>query len=136
MRAGSLSALLALCAPLAALANTDGEEDTLVINRITAQDFEVVESRQMAPVDFWCGAATFIERRSGLSENTPIYLRRARGQSVTQPGAKGVIFTLDPSDLPPPEPKRLTVTVEEVGAMLKSAHARRFCRDTFTRSTK
>jgi len=30
----------------------------------------------------------------------------------------------------------LTVTVEEPGAMLKSAQARRFCRDAFTRLTK
>lgn len=131
-----LFAALVLTLPGPILANTDGEEDTLVINPLNARDFEVVESRQMAAADFWCGAATFVERRSGLSETTPIYLRRARGPSLTVPGRNGVVFTLDNSDLPPPDPARLTVTMREPGAVLKSAQARRFCRDAFTRSTK
>lgn len=125
----------ASCAPWVAQAATTAEEDAMVINRLNATDFEVVETRSMGAADFWCGAATFVERRSGLSETTPIYLKRARANSQTVQGRKGVVFTTSNAGLPPSEP-RLSVSVERPGDMLKSAQARRFCRDAFTRATK
>lgn len=131
-----LTFALCVSAASASVAATNGEEDTLVINRISATDFEVIELQQMGPAEFWCGAATYIERRRKLSETTPIYLRGARGPSRTQPGRKGVVFSTSNRGLPPPDPKQLTVTVRKVGAVLKSVQARRFCRDAFTRSTK
>ncbi|NNE53406.1 MAG: hypothetical protein HKN30_13525, partial [Sulfitobacter sp.] len=59
--------LLAACcaAPLAAA--TLGEEDAMLINPLNGGDFEVIETRSMGAADFWCGAATFVERRSGRS---------------------------------------------------------------------
>ncbi|WP_370400861.1 hypothetical protein [Sulfitobacter sp. JB4-11] len=121
--------------PLTAQAGTAGEEDAMVINRLNSTDFEVVETRSMGAADFWCGAATFVERRSGLSETTPIYLKRARGPSGTVPGRNGVVFSTSNSGLPTSQ-GRISVSVERPGDVLKSAQARRFCRDAFTRATK
>ena len=126
---------LALALPHQAGADTKGEEDGIVINPLNSHDFEVIEGTNFGAAEFWCGAATFVERRRGRSELTPIYLKRKRGPSVTAPGQKGVIFTTRPDGLPAPK-DRLTLTVREPGAMLKSAQARRYCRDAFTRSTK
>lgn len=126
---------LAFLLPAAALAATDGEEDLMVINPLNATDFEVVQGTNYGAAEFWCGAATFIERRSRQSELTPIYVKSPRGPSLTAPGKKGVVFTTNNAGLPPAE-QRLTRTVRDVGAMLKSYQARSYCRDAFSRSTK
>jgi len=134
MKGVILSGLVAL-APVCVAAATTGEEDNMVINRINASDFEVVETRSMGAADFWCGAATFVERRSGLSNLTEIYLKRSRGPSVTAPGRKAVVFSTSPAGLPRAE-SRLSLSVDRPGDMIKSVLARRYCRDAFTRSTK
>lgn len=134
MRGLVLSGIIAFV-PMVSIAATTGEEDKMVINRINATDFEVVETRSMGAADFWCGAATFVERRSGLSELTPIYVKRPRGPSVTVPGRKGVVFSTSGSNLPA-RGDRLSVSVSRPGEVVKSAQARRFCRDAFTRATK
>lgn len=131
----SASLALILLWPMASFAATIGEEDNMVINRLTDTDFEVVQTHPMGAAGFWCGAATFIERRNGLSELTPIYLRRGPGPSVTEPGRRAVVFSTSNAGLPPAVVRR-TVSVDRPGDMIKSVHARRFCRDTFTRSTK
>lgn len=136
MRGAWLGLTLA-CLPLAVAASTDGEEDRfLVINPLSASDFEVVQGMNMGAAEFWCGAASYVERRLGLSETTPIYLKRPRGPSQTAAGRKAVTFSLSNAGLPPDDPGRLTLTVREPGATLKSGNARRYCRDAFTRSTK
>jgi hypothetical protein len=134
MKGAILSGLIAL-APVCVAAATTGEEDSMVINRINASDFEVVETRSMGAADFWCGAATFVERRSGLSNLTEIYLKRSRGPSVITPGRNAVVFSTSPAGLPRPE-SRLSLSVDRPGDMIKSVQARRYCRDAFTRSTK
>ncbi|KIN60405.1 hypothetical protein Z945_1376 [Sulfitobacter noctilucae] len=118
-----------------AQASTQTEEDLIVINRLNDTDFEVVQRVNFGAAEFWCGAATFVERRSGLPETTAIYLKRPRGPSLTSPGRDGVTFSLSNDGLPAAQPRN-TLTVKEAGATVKSAHARRFCRDAFTRSTK
>lgn len=134
MRGGVFCVLIAL-APLSAAAATTGEEDRMLISRINGSDFEVVETRAMGAADFWCGAATFIERRSGLSELTPIYLKRGRGPSLSAPGRKAVVFSTSAAGLPATA-SRMTLSVDRPGDMVKSTQARRYCRDAFTRSTK
>lgn len=131
-----ICAALVAAAPLITSAATIGEEDGIVINRISATDFEVIQGTNFGAAEFWCGAATYIERRSGLSELTPIYVKRAAGAAVTAPGQRGVVFSTSNAGLPADEPGRLTLTVRNPGAMLKSVQARRYCRDAFTRSTK
>lgn len=127
--------LLFLCLSFVAVAGTEGEEDGLVINRIDRTDFEVVEMQGMDARAFWCGAASFIERREGRPGTTPIHLKSPRGPSVTAPGRRGVVFTTDPSGLAP-MPDTVSVDVRRPGQMLKAFQARGFCRDAFTRSTK
>ncbi|PTX72352.1 hypothetical protein C8N31_11165 [Sulfitobacter mediterraneus] len=134
---GACHALIMACLPLTVAASTDGEEDRfLVINPLSASDFEVVQGMNMGAAEFWCGAASYVERRLGLSETTPIYLKRPRGPSQTAAGRKAVTFSLSNAGLPPDDPGRLTLTVKQPGTMVKSASARRYCRDAFTRSTK
>lgn len=107
----------------------------MVINPLNATDFEVVQGTNYGAAEFWCGAATFIERRSKRSELTPIYVKSPRGPSVTAPGKKGVVFTTSSAGLPSAD-QQLTRTVREAGATLKSYQARSLCRDAFSRSTK
>lgn len=120
---------------IGAQASTLAEEKRFVINRINANDFEVIKLRGMGAHEFWCAAANYIEVRTGQSERTRIYVRTPLGASVTQSGAKGVVFSTSDAGLPP-ESDRLNLTVSEPGVVLKSALARRYCRDAFTRSTK
>ena len=129
-------AAVILLAPVVAEAATTGEEDGIEIIRLNGTDFEVIQGTNFGAAEFWCGAATFIERRSGLSELTDIYVKRPRGPSQTTSGRNSVVFTTSPAGLPAPDGNRLTLTVREPGAVLKSVQARRYCRDAFTRSTK
>lgn len=130
-------ALLALAlSPHFVSASMLREEDTLEINRINTTDFEVIQGTNFGAAEFWCAAATFIERRSGLSELTPIYVKRPEGPSVTRAGQRGVVFSTSSAGLPVDDGVRLTLSVRTVGKMLKSVQARRYCRDAFTRSTK
>lgn len=126
---------MAACLSVSAHANTLGDEDRMIINRIDSSDFEVVEMSGMDARAFWCGAASLLERREGRPGTTPIYLKSPRGPSVTSPGRKGVVFTTDPAGLAP-IPDMVSVDVRRPGQMLPAYQARGFCRDAFSRSTK
>ncbi len=126
---------VSLCVAGAVKAGTEGDEDRLTINRIDASDFEVVEMQNMDARAFWCGAASFLERREGRPGTTAIYLKSPRGPSVTTPGRNGVVFTTDARGLAE-EPDMISVDVNRPGQMLKAYQARGFCRDAFSRSTK
>ncbi len=128
-------ALILGLAPHLAGAATTGEEARFEINAINGNDFEVIEQQQMGPTEFWCAAASYNELRQGRSETIRLYVRSPRGPAVTRSGKRGVVFTTNPSGLPA-DPGRMTISVSDAGASLKSAQARRFCRDAFTRSTK
>jgi hypothetical protein len=132
----ALLCMMLAALPVALQATTQSEEDRIVINPVNASDFEVIHGINFGAAEFWCGAATYVERRSGLSELTAVYVKRALGPSTTAPGRKGVVFSTSNAGLPAADPGRVTLTVDVVGATLKSAQARRYCRDAFTRSTK
>ena len=121
--------------PVVLQASTQSEEDRMVINTLNATDFEVVQGTNYGPAEYWCGAATYIERRAGLSETTPVYVKHPQSASLTVPGRKSVVFTTSNAGLLTPS-SQVSLTVDQPGAALKSAQARRFCRDAFTRSTK
>ena len=127
---------IALALPTLGISSTAGEEDLMEINPINATDFEVIQGTNYGAAEFWCGAATFVERRTGRSELTEIYVKRPRGPSLTVAGRNGGVFTTNAAGLPPDDPSRLTLTGRQPGASLKSVQARRYCRDAFTRSTK
>ena len=116
-------------------AATLGEEARFVINPLGGSDFEVIRLQQMGASELWCAAASYVEVRRVLSETTPIYLRSPLGPAGTAKGKRGVVFSLNKAGLPAAQ-KRNTLTVKVPGVMVKSAVARRFCRDAFTRSTK
>lgn len=120
----------------AAGAATLGEEKRFEINALNDTDFEVIRLQHMGATEIWCAAASYVETQRGMSETTPIYIRQPLGPARTVQGAKGVVFTLSEGDLPSGAIKSLTVKVDQVGQVMKSAQARRFCRDAFTRSTK
>lgn len=130
-----LTSVIAGVLALPLQAGTMREESKLVINRINATDFEVLEPNESTPRGFWCGAANYIEARTNQSELTPIYLKSPRGPSVTAPGRIGVVFSTSNAGLPPVG-QQLSVNVTTPGRMLKSYQARGFCRDAFTRATK
>lgn len=136
IRLGAATFLLSAALAQAGHANTLWEESRLEINPTPGQSFEVIRQRKMGAAEFWCAAASYVEVRRGLPITTPIYLERAMAPSLTVPGKRAVTFTLDASGLPAPDPARTTLTIDEIGEMMKSAQARRFCRDAFTRSTK
>ena len=135
MRALVFTLALGLCPLAAHSGNTYGEQAAMVINKINAVDFEVLDGPRMGPHEYWCAAASFNEVRLGRSETNQIYIRSPRGPSVTVQGRKGVVFTLDPKGLPNVS-RPLTVEVDQAGISFKSSVARRYCRDAFTRSTK
>lgn len=120
----------------AALADTKGEEDAMVINPLGGADFEVVQDRSSAASVFWCGAATYVQRRQGLPGGTPIYLKRVRGPAQTVQGTQGVVFSTSDAGLPGADPDRRTLRVDRPGDRMTATQARRYCRDAFTRSTK
>ena len=129
-----LSGLFVLAAPMA-FAGTEWEEDQLIINRINATDFEVVETQDMGPGAFWCGAASFHERRMGRSGRDMLYVKQPRGPSVTRPGSKGVVFTTDAARVSATGASG-SVSVSRAGDGFRSSFARSLCRDAFTRATK
>ena len=116
-------------------AGTLGEEARFVINPLGGSDFEVIRLQQMGAAGLWFAAASYVEVRRGLSETTPIYLRSPLGPARTLKGKRGVVFSLSKAGLPAAQ-KRNTSTVKVPGVVVKSAVARRYCRDAFTRSTK
>lgn len=116
-------------------ADTSGEEERFVINKLGESDFEVIRLQQMGTAELWCAAASYVETRINKSETSPIYVRSPLGPARTVQGREGVVFSLSNAGLSSAE-KRITLTVDVPGAMLKSAVARGFCRDAFTRSTK
>lgn len=134
LKSGLLAAALA-CFSTGAHASTLSEEAQFVVNPLSGSDFEVIRLQQMGAAELWCAAASYVELRRGLSETLPIYVRSPLGPARTEQGREGVVFSLSNAGLPAAE-KRLTLTVEVPGAVVKSAVARRFCRDAFTRSTK
>lgn len=124
-----------LCWAAAAQSATLGEEARFVINPVGGSDFEVIRLQGMSAAALWCAAASYVEVRRGLSETTTIYLRSPLSAARTAQGREGVVFSLSNAGLPAAA-KRTTLTVDVPGAMMKSAAARRYCRDAFTRATK
>ena len=134
MRGVILAGLLS-CVGFGAAAATSGEEARFVINPMGGGNFEVIRLQQMGAAELWCAAASYIEVRRGMSETTPIYVRSPLGSARTASGRQGVVFSTSKAGLPNVG-RRNTLTVDTAGVMVKSATARRFCRDAFTRSTK
>lgn len=116
------------------LAGTLQDEDQLTINALNSTDFEVVLTQSSEPFTFWCGAATYHERRMGRSPTDRLYVKAPRGPSRTQSGATGVVFTTEAAGIVPVS--SYSVGVDIPGLNMASNKARSFCRDAFNRASK
>lgn len=117
-----------LAAP--AVAQSFRAENRVVVNPLPGGEFEVIESHGFGARGLWCAAADYAREVLGAAGTSRVYVRQARGPSVTKPGRKGVIFTLDPSGL---QASRVFITggsLRIVGANLSVDHAYIFCADS------
>lgn len=122
-------AMGAASAPTPSAAQSYQAINRLQVNPLSGTDFEVIEARGEGARGMWCAAADYVKARYGQGTTGRIYVRDARGPSLTRPGRKGVVFTLDPNSLTQPASQSLSVTVRTVGVGLPTNHALQFCRD-------
>lgn len=129
------TAFAALLAPLAAaLPQTVAAQTYEAVNRLTVvplnpHDFEVIESRGEGARGLWCAAADYVDSLRPAQRTGDLYVKRARGPSVSGAGRIGVTFTLDPARLNVEPNSGYSVTVRQEGRRLPVQHAFRFCRD-------
>lgn len=97
----------------------------LQVNPVSATEFEVIESGGAGAQDIWCAAARFAEDVLGRARGR-LYVARARGPSLTVPGRKGVVFSVEPT---PGAFTSVSVSVRQAGMNLPIFHARQFCRN-------
>ncbi len=90
--------------------------------------FEVVSLSGSAPVAYWCGAGDFAIRSLRTSATQRIYIWKAYGPSVSQPGKKAVQYSLSPPDGVDTTPG-YSVTVRRVGENMTAASAQGYCYD-------
>ena len=121
--------LAALCAtlPFSAQAQTFRAESKLIVVPLNATDFEVVETRTSGPRGYWCAAADFARSRLGAAQGTRLYIKSARGPSISAQGKRGVVYTTDASRLAADPNKGYFVSLTKVGYNLSVGHAYSFC---------
>ncbi|EEB86256.1 hypothetical protein [Roseobacter sp. GAI101] len=123
--------LAAFCAglPLAAAAQTYQAVNLLYVFPVAGGDFEVVEDHGEGPRGMWCAAASYAQDRLGASGSARLYVKTARGPSVSVSGKSGAVFTLDEASLTVPPTRSYSVSVRTPGLNLPVGHAVEFCKD-------
>ena len=116
-----------LISGLPASANSFKAMNRLVVNPLTVTEFEVVQRPGSSPKKIWCAASDYTQNALGQSSKTDIIIKTPSGPSVTEPGKKGVGFTIDPNQVTPV--KSSSVSIKTVGASMSASHAATFCRD-------
>ena len=129
MRTLALFILVVSLAPLSVHAQAYRAENRLIVAPLTNTSFEVIEARGEGPRGIWCAAASYVENRLGTSRAERLYVKTARGPSISGLGRKGVVFTVDASELSVPASQSLSVSVRIPGQGLPIHHARQFCID-------
>jgi hypothetical protein len=122
--------IFAICCsltPLAAQSQTYQASNRLTVVPLNATDFEVIESRGQGARGIWCAAADFVDTQRRRPADNRIYVKSARGPSVSAVGRMGVVFTTDARDLN--ARTSYSVTVREPGIGLPVDHAIQFCKD-------
>jgi len=127
MRSLFLATILSVSVPLAALAQPYVAINRLLVVPLNATDFEVIEGRGEGARGMWCAAASFAQDRLGLPRNTRLYVKTARGPSVSGAGRRGVVFTTSTKGVTPKT--SYSVSVREPGLGLPQYHAFQFCND-------
>ncbi|MGJ8544883.1 MAG: hypothetical protein ACSHWZ_05515 [Sulfitobacter sp.] len=128
MRHVILAAALAAL-PMGAFAQAYEAVNRLVVVPLGQGDFEVIEAHGAGPRGIWCAAADFAQKRLGLPGSERIYVKQARGPSVSGVGRNGVIFTADVARLSVPAEQSYSLSVRREGMGLPAAHAQQFCID-------
>ncbi len=98
--------------------------------------FEVVTRGSDGPRQIWCAAGEYARKAKGAGGNDRLYIRTGYGVSRSEPGKRGVVFTLRPgarlADGPRPgSDGNYSVSMRRPGFNLRTAHAEQFCADTF-----
>ncbi|MCF6232317.1 MAG: hypothetical protein L3J36_04350 [Rhodobacteraceae bacterium] len=93
--------------------------------------FEVVGQAGSGAADYWCGAGDYVRHLLRMPAVQRVYIWRAIGPSVVQPGRKAVQFSLGPPE--DPENKVVapgySLSVKAVGDNLTAAAAFQYCLD-------
>lgn len=97
-------------------------------------NFEVIQRPGSGPSQFWCAAGDFARHALGAAANRPVYLARGRGPSLTQPGQRSVIFSLQPPQAALDRRSApLTLDLDAIGDSLRAAFAYQYCLDDIVR---
>lgn len=129
MRSSIIVAVLASVLASGAAAQTFTAVNKLSVIALNASDFEVIEARGEGARGMWCAAASYALTKKRMQRNHRIYVKTARGPSISRPGRKGVVFTDDARRLSQGPSKSVSVSTNVVGMGLPVAHAIQFCRD-------
>tara|TARA_R110002094_G_scaffold12385_9_gene22492 strand:- start:98 stop:529 length:432 start_codon:yes stop_codon:yes gene_type:complete len=101
----------------------------LLVVPLGAKDFEVIEARGEGPRGIWCAAADYVQHALNQPGGSRLYVKTARGPSVSGAGRIGVVFTTDPARLSQGPTTSYAVSVRRVGQGLPVHHAYQFCKD-------
>ena len=87
---------LILTAPTIVLAQDAARRErfTIPVNQIDTTTFEVVEADGAGGTQLWCAAGIFARHVLGLRGGN-LYVAKGRGDAVTAPGRKGVVFSTE-----------------------------------------
>lgn len=127
MNAVLIAILTLIVGASSASAQTFFATNWLNVNPISASTFEVVLKPGASPRSVWCAASDYSGRRLGRYNKTELIVKSAVGPAVTQANRKGVVFTIDPSQVDVPPTKSYSVSIKKVGASMGVGHANGFC---------
>ena len=125
---GLVAALLGL-GGTTATAQSSRILNKVTVNAAGGDTFEVVEgSNHLGAQGMWCGAATYAKANLGISGTTRIYVQTPRGNAVTAPGRKGVLFGLSvPAGAAPSDVFSVGASIRQPGANMSHDVAVQFC---------
>lgn len=115
--------------PLSASAQVYTAENRLIVAPLTNTTFEVIEARGEGARGIWCAAASYAQEILRAPGASRLYVKTARGPSISGFGRKGVVFTINASELSVPPSQSTSVSVRIPGQGLPVHHARQFCID-------
>ena len=105
----------------------------VIVNPVSSTTFETIESvdNNNGARGLWCAAADYAINRLGASGTSRLYVQTPRGNSVTEPGRKGVVFGLStPAGTPPVSVTSTSAAMRIPGSNLSVDHAYQFCYDS------
>lgn len=123
-----LPLLIALGLPTVVAGQTFKAVNQLTVVPLGNNTFEVIEAYGEGARGLWCAAADYTLNRSPAGAKR-LYVKTARGPSVSGAGRKGVVFTTDEASLGVAPQQAVSVSVRTPGLGLPVAHAYQFCKD-------